>query len=610
MSHDKIYEDLSLISRRSKNTLTVLAVLFGFLVLYFWKIQVLDYKKYWEKSENNRIREVIIPPQRGLIRARDGEILAKNIGSHKVSIIRENCDDFEDSLQKISVLLDLQIEELRQRIDKYKSLPLFRPIIIKDNLDLKSEVSLIEARQKEMPELLLQSEPKREYPYKTFASHILGYLQEISLSELQEDAYKQKRPGDLLGKTGIEQQYEDRLLGTEGKVVQIVNSLGQVVNSNLKEREEKPVPGETLWLTLDFQLQQVAEEILDGREGAVIVMDPQSGGILAWASYPNFDPNKFINRFTQEEWIGLRDNPDFPLENRAIRGGYAPGSVFKWTMGLAALQSRIISGNTYFECNGVVQIYNQPRQCWYEAGHGRMTLVSAIQDSCNIFFYQTGRLMEIDTIAEYARILGFGKKTGVDIPGEMEGLIPDSEWKKNVRGEPWYPGETISVSIGQGPIIVTPLQVAVHTAIIANRGRKIVTPYLVDRRNFSSENIDEYQSPSQNLSESIEVAHFEKIIQGSWLAVNDGGTAFAAQVPGFDVCGKTGSTQVIGREQAERLAKQNIEIKTHSWFTGFAPRVKPRVVVTILIEYGGGGGAMAAPLSKKLFERFRDIYVR
>jgi len=605
MNHQKIYEDLSLIVRRVQKTLVVFIVLFIFLVLYFWKIQVLDHKKYWEKSEENRIREVIIPPQRGLIRARDSRILARNIGSYKVSIIREKCTNFEESLQKIAVLLDLEIEELRERIDKYKSLPLFRPIIIKDNLTLQ-EVSRIEARRLEMPELLLQAESKREYPYKAFASHVLGYLQEISLEELQTEVYKQRRPGDLVGKTGIEKQYEELLLGTEGRLLEIVNSLGRVMGTFSKK---EPVPGKTLWLTLDVDLQQIAEEILEGREGAVVVMDPQSGGILAWASYPSFDPNKFINRFTPEEWIDLRDNPTFPLQNRVIRGLYPPGSVFKLAMGLAALQSRTITTRTSFQCNGVVQIYRQPRHCWYEPGHGKMTLVSAIKNSCNIFFYQTGRLMEIDAIADYGKMLGLGQKTGIDIPGEFEGLMPTTEWKRIAKNEPWYPGDTISVAIGQGQLLVTPLQVAVHTAIIANRGRTVI-PKLVDSRSYISDDLIDSQNPSSKGYVPIEPQHFETVIQGAWLAVNDGGTAAAARVPGFNVCGKTGSTQTIGRVEAERLAELGQEVKTHSWFTGFAPKINPRVVVTIIIEYGGGGGATAAPLSKRLFERFREKYVR
>ncbi len=382
--------------------------------------------------------------------------------------------------------------------------------------------------------------------------------------------------------------------------------MGRVVD---KFNEEKPIPGESVWLTLDVDIQQTAEEILEGWEGSVIVMDPKSGGILAWASYPNFDPNKFINRFTPEEWTDLRDNPDFPLQNRVIRGLYAPGSVFKLTMGLAALQSGTITERTSFQCNGIVQIYGQPRHCWYEPGHGRMNLIAAIKNSCNVFFYQTGLLMEIDTIAHYAKMLGLGRKTGIDIPGEVEGLVPSTQWKKTARDEPWYPGETISVAIGQGPMILTPLQVAVHTAIIANRGEKVI-PYLIDNRSRVGEENVENRDPLLKPRVSIEKVHFEKVIKEAWMAVNDGGTAAAARVPEFDVCGKTGSTQTIGREEAERREKLGVETKTHSWFTGFAPKNNPRVVVTILIEYGGGGGATAAPLSKKLFEIFKENYVR
>lgn len=596
MKNNKIYEDLSLILRRAQISFIVIVALFIFLVLYFWKIQVLDHQKYWRKSEANRIREVILPPQRGLIKAQEGTILARNVGSYKVSIIRENCTDFEDSCRNIAGLLDLEIEELKERIDKYKSLPLFRPIVIKDNLTLE-EVSRIEARRLEMPELFLQAEPKREYPEKTFASHVIGYLQEISLEELNSERYKQRRSGDLVGKTGIERQYEDRLLGVEGQLLEIVDSMGRVVG---KVSERKPVPGETVWLSLDVDLQAKAEEILEGREGVVIVMDSRNGEILAWASYPNFDPNKFINRFTPEEWIDLRDNPTYPLENRAIRGLYAPGSVFKLTMALAALQSRTITERTTFQCNGSVTIYRRPFNCWYAPGHGVMNLYSAIKNSCNIFFYQTGKMMDIDTIAGYAKWLGLGQKTGVDLPGEYEGLIPNKAWKEKARGEPWYPGETISVSIGQGPMMVTPVQVAFHTAVIANRGKKN-KPRLIQRIGEERVESDDGNGFFQE-DMRIDPVEFDKVIQGAWLAVNEGGTAAGARVPGFDVCGKTGSTQVMGREEAER---QKIKVKTHSWFTGFAPKDDPRVVVTILIEYGGGGGEAAAPLSRQLFELYR-----
>jgi penicillin-binding protein 2 len=602
MKKDRIYEDLSFILKRVQKAILVLGGIFVFLFLFFWKIQIIDFQKYWKRSESNRIREVPIIPQRGLILARNGEILAKNIASYTVSIVREKSDDLDKSFQRISELLEIKEEELRMRVDKFKDLPLFQPIVIKDGL-LLEEVSRIEARKKDMPEILIQAEAKRDYPLYSFASHVLGYLQQISLEELKSEEYSQRRAGDLVGKTGIERQYENQLRGTEGILVEVVDSLGRV---SYPLTETPPVNGETIRLALDFDLQSKAEEILEGREGAVVVLDPRSGEILAMASYPCYDPNKFINRFTPEEWTSLRDDPEFPLENRAIRGLYAPGSVFKLTMGLAALQTGVITSSTTQFCSGSVIIYNRPWTCWYLPGHGNINLSSAIQHSCNIFFYQTGKQMDIDTIARYAEFLGFGQLTGIDLPNEYKGLFPTTEWKKQVKGEPWYPGETINISIGQGQIQVTPLQVAVHTAVIANRGQK-VTPVLVSI--VGNEPFDNPRDTDSSLMDSVPInsSHFESVIRGAWLAVNEGGTAAGARLEGFDVCGKTGSTQVVSREAADGKAER---WKTHSWFTGFAPRQEPEVVVTILIEYGGGGGEMAAPLSRQLFELYREKYDR
>jgi len=603
MNNGRIYEDLSLTFKRAQKTIIVMGILFIFLFLFFWKVQVLDHQKYWQRSEANRIREVILPPQRGLIKSRDGDILAKNIGSYTVSIIRENSNNLEESYPKIAELLNLDEEELRMRVNEFKALPLFQPIVIKDELSLE-DVSQIEARKVDLPELYIQTEPKREYPMGSFASHVLGYLQQISLAELKSEEYSQRRAGTLVGKTGIERQYENQLLGTEGRLLEVVDSLGRVRGEISRT---PPINGESVWLTLDLKLQEKAEEILEGREGAVIVMDARTGEVLAMASYPRYDPNRFINRFTPEEWTSLRDDPESPLDNRAIRGLYAPGSVFKLTMGLAALQTKVITASTTQLCTGSVIIYNRPQSCWYQPGHGNVNLYSAIQHSCNIFFYQIGKQMDIDTIARYADMLGFGRLTGIDLPGENKGLFPDRAWKMQAREEPWYPGETINISIGQGQIQATPLQVAIHTAVIANRGKKI-TPVL--KGHIGDESAQNQRDIDVTTPELVDIdpSHIEKVIRGAWLAVNEGGTAAGARVPGFDVCGKTGSTQLISRELAKILAQRNIVTKTHSWFTGFAPLRDPQVVVTVLIEYGGGGGETAAPLSKLLFELYREIY--
>jgi penicillin-binding protein 2 len=593
MKENPIYEDLSLIIKRSQIAFFCVVALFLILILSFWKVQILDYSKFWKKSEANRIKETVIPPQRGLILDRGGNILARNIASFQVSIIRENCDDLEESCQRISELLDLEKEVIEERIDKYRSLPLFKPIVIKDNLT-DEEVAKLEARKLEFPELEIRIDPKRNYPLGTLASHVLGYLQELSEQDLRSEKYRERHPGDLVGKSGIERMYEDILVGAEGRILDVVDSQGRQMETLATY---DPTPGKNVSLTLDIDLQREAERILEGREGAVVIMEPKNGEVLAMASYPNFDPNKFINRFTPEEWLELVDNPEFPLENRTIRGLYSPGSIFKLAMAVAGLDARYVSERTTHHCSGSILLYGHPRACWQELGHGTVNVYSSIEKSCNIYFYLLGREMGIETISRYARMLGFGSSTGIDLFGEKSGLVPDKAWKRRVKKEPWYPGETISISIGQSFLLVTPLQVAVHTALIANRGRS-VTPFLVRPENKESQD--------REVKFDVDRSIFEKVIQGMWLSVNREGTAVGSRLADFDICGKTGSTQVVSTVRAEELEEQNIEIKTHSWFTGFAPKDDPQVVVTILVEYGGGGGETAAPLARQLFEAFRN----
>ncbi len=603
MKNNKIYEELSPIQGRALKVYLAVEILLLLLVFGFWKIQIVDHKKYWTLSESNRKREVVLTSQRGLIRDRNDVILANNRGSFKASIIRENCQDFSLSCQKISDLLKIEKEVLIKRIDKYRSLPSFQPIVVKDDLSFE-EVSRIEARKLERPELVLQSEPRRSYPFGPLAAHVLGYLQELSPQDIKSGLYQDKKLGDLVGKTGVEKQYHAFLEGTDGWIVQIVDSLGRKKGEITRK---EPVPGNVLGLTIDFDLQKKAEELLEGREGAAVVMDARTGEILALASYPDYDPNRFINRFTPEEWMDLIHRPEFPLENRATRGLYAPGSVFKLTVALAALDSGLINERTSYFCSGMVRIYGHPFNCWFKPGHGAVSLYSGIKHSCNVYFYQLGKRLTIENIYSYARELGFGTKTGVDLPGEKSGLVPHPEWKQEVKKAPWYPGETISVSIGQGPLLVTPLQVASHTALIANRGI-MVTPHLLRYKEILSENKKKIEIKEEKRKVEIKPSTFEKVIKGMWLSVNDGGTGRAAKIYGYDVCGKTGSTQLISSSTKEKMANGDQEIKTHSWFTGFAPKENPKIVVTLLVEYGGMGGVTAAPLARRLFDLYREKY--
>jgi len=596
MEKNRIYEDLSLILRRTSRVFSVVILLLLLLIFIYWKVQILDHKKYWNLAEANRTRESVIIAPRGLIMDRNGIILADNSASFKASIIRENCPDIDHSLDEVGRLLEISPEELKSRIAKYESLPLFWPIVVKDNLELK-DVSRIESRRLEFPELIVEVDPRRKYPFSSLAAHVIGYMQELTEEELKSQAFAGRTLGELVGRTGIERQYESLLVGTDGQRIEVVDSQG-------RRRGEvsrlEPRPGHNLKLTLDFDLQRKATELLEGREGAIIVLDALAGEVLALASFPTYDPNKFITRFSPQEWMDLINRADHPLENRAIRGLYAPGSLFKLAMAVGALNCGVITEQTSFFCAGQVNFYGRPFNCWQRGGHGTLSLADAIRYSCNVYFYNVGRRMGIDRIAEHAKLLGLGEKTGVDIPGEKEGLIPTPEWSRRVRQMDWYPGETISVSIGQGPVVVTPLQVAVYTAVIASRGRRLVP------RLFKSSDSPRAQPPAMavnNPADKIRPDLFEKVVQGMWKSVNEEGTGRGAKVSDFNVCGKTGSTQLVSREAAEKLGKK---IKTHSWFTGFAPRDNPRVVVTVLVEYGGMGGATAAPLAKELFSLYKE----
>ncbi|MGQ9801089.1 MAG: penicillin-binding protein 2 [Candidatus Saccharicenans sp.] len=592
----RIYEDLTLAIRRSKVALVVLAVLFLLVLIFYWKIQVLDHQKYWKMAEANRIREFPLSAPRGLILDRQKVILAENAPSFKVSLVREAITDYYRTIQELSQLLGLSQEDLKKRINRFKFLPNFEPIVIKDNLKLE-EVSIIEARKDEFPEIKLEVEPKRYYPFGQTGAHLIGYLQEVSVDELRTQPEKRWRAGEMVGKAGLEKQYNDHLSGRDGKIQEMVDSLGR---TRAEISRTEPQPGRNLEVTIDFDLQRKAEELLQGREGAIVALDPRSGDCLVWASSPSYDPNRFISRFSAEEWLAIINDPRKPLENRVIRGLYSPGSTFKIVMALAALKEGVITENSTFFCSGSIEIYNKDFACWFKPGHGLLNLPEAIKNSCNIYFYQLGRRLDIDTIASCARMMGLGQKTEIDLPGEKEGLVPSTDWKRKFLRQAWFPGETISVAIGQGPLLVTPLQMAYLTSIVANRGKK-VRPHLIKSQE------DQLAVNRIDLPESI----IEKVVEGMWRSVNDQGTGQGAYQPGFDICGKTGSTQLISRETAEKLIQTGGEIKkTHSWFTGFAPRHNPVIVVTVLVEFGGMGGQTAAPIAGEIFKAYREKYVR
>jgi len=585
---DRIYEDLSLLQKRAMLVWTLVLGAFVVLILAYWKIQVLDNVSYRARAEANRTRSVAVPAPRGILTDRSGKIiLADNRASFKASLIRENTRDLDASIGEAARLLALEPAVIRERIAKYSAAPAFRPIVIKDELTME-EVAQIETGEGDRPELIVETEPKRTYPFGDLAAHALGYLQELTPEELA-GAYNGRRPGDMAGKTGIEAAYDAMLTGKDGQVVEVVDSQGRKQSEVVSAA---PVAGPRLRLSLDFDLQAKAQELLKDEEGAIVVLSPKTGEVLALASFPTFDPNKFINRFTPEEWMGLAGSPDRPLLNRPLQGLYSPGSTFKMVMAVAALREKVITPGSQFFCGGETEIYGNIFHCL--GAHGSLALADAIRYSCNIYFYNLGRLLGIEAIAADAGLMGLGRKTGLDIPGEKEGLVPSPEWKKRTRKAAWYAGETISVAIGQGPLQVTPLQMAVVTALIANRGRAIRPHLAMDG-----------EPPAPIAVPGLNPADMESVVEGMWRSVNAQGTGRGALIEGFDICAKTGSTQTVSTETAERISPASRQRKTHSWFTGFAPRKDPEIVVTVLIEFGGHGGAAAAPVARELFDLYK-----
>lgn len=602
MSSEKIYEDLTTILKRVRIATVVLLCLLVMVLFGYWKLQVIDHEKYHRLAEGNRLRERVLHSTRGLILDRNGIILAENTAGFRVSLIRENMEDPDASIENICRLLDMEEDVLRSRMEKFSRRPAFEPGIIKDRLTLE-EVARIESRQKEFPELLVEVEARRYYPFGPLGAHIIGYLQEATEKEIRETLPARRRPGEMIGRTGIERQYQELLAGRDGLALHIVDSHGR--SRGLLDKDD-PVRGGDIRLSLDIDLQRKAEQLLEGREGAAVVMDAATGDILCLASFPTFDPNRFINRFSVDEWAQLIEEPSFPLENRTIRGLYAPGSLFKLVMAAAGLESGMITDRTMYSCAGSIQLFGNIFNCWARSGHGSLNLADALRHSCNVYFYHIGRRMDVDDIARFAGLMGLGRQSGIDLPGEREGLVPTTLWKKQTTGAIWYPGETISVSIGQGPLLVTPLQAAVMTAIIANRGLNVRPRLRIESDVPERGRLEEQHEDGVGME--IKQTTYDRIIEGMWRAVNAQGTARGAWVEGMDVCGKTGSTQVVSRERAEYLAGRGRIVKTHSWFTGFAPRHNPRIVVTVLVEHGGMGGETAAPFARELLRLYREKY--
>jgi penicillin-binding protein 2 len=529
------------------------------------------------------LRRLAVEAPRGAIVDRNGRVLVENLPSYNLLLDRSRASDRGASLAFAARVLGRPKAELEAVLARYAGTAAFQPVLLAESLTF-GEVARFRVAELEHPEFDVEVTHRRVYRLGGHAAHLLGYLGEARAEELGAPGAG-LAAGDWVGRRGLERAYDRRLRGTDGERIVVVDSRGQPIEEHGRELGR---PGQELRLTLDADLQQEAERLLEGQVGAVVAIDPRDGAIRALVSAPAYDPNLFARRLNVEEWRALADDPRHPLQNRALQSAFSPGSVFKFVVAAAGLEQGLVTPGDGVYCRGAQRFYDRTFHCWKRGGHGWVDLERALEQSCDIYFYQLGQKLGIERIATYARRFGLGAPTGVDIEGERTGLVPDEAWSRRARKHPWYPGETISVAIGQGALLTTPLQVAVSFAAVANGGR-LVTPHLVAGAELAA------PRPT-GISPSV----LAPIQRGLWRVVNGGGTGAAARVPGVEIAGKTGTVQVVSHEAWQDTSTLPWEMRNHAWFASYAPAERPELVIVVFIEHGGQGSRSAAPVAKAL----------
>ncbi len=562
--------------------------------LYY--LQFVKTKTYQTQAEDNRVSLQLIPPPRGAIVDRNQMPLADNQVFYRVLLERSHTfEETEKILEKMVGLLKLSDERHTALKEKLKSIWAGRSVTIKEHLSW-DELAAVEFHAPELPGMLIESGQVRYYPLSDKASHLIGYVGAVSENELDEEQPVLKLPGFKIGKDGVEKTFEQQLRGDAGLRHLEVNVKGLVVRE-LERRE--PVPGEELKLTIDRNLQDYCSRRLAGESGAIVVMDTDTGDVLALSSMPAFDPNTFSVGITHTYWNELRDNEKKPLLNKALTGQYPPGSTFKMIMTLAALEHNIITPQSRIFCPGHFFLGNHQFNCWKAGGHGAVNAVEAIAESCDTYFYHLAQKLGVERIAAMMRRFGLGETLGIEVPGEKPGIAPTEEWKRQRFNQPWHPGDTISVGIGQGYVLSTPLQLATMTARLASG--KMIIPRIYSGREY------EEPAPMHINPKNMDVAR-----EGMIAVVNaPNGTAYGKRLIGTEMtmAGKTGTSQV------RRITRRGVDQSTLPWeqrhhalFTAYGPYEAPKYAAAVIIEHGGGGSSAAAPVAKDIFLKLNELY--
>jgi penicillin-binding protein 2 len=588
------------------STVKLTVVQYGILLIMLalaaglWRLQVLGAENFRQLAEQNRVRKVPVMAGRGKLFDRENRLIVDNYPSVSCFLVREQNRNVDDDLPLIARGLNLDLEQLRATLRRYRAAPAYQPIPIKKDISA-DEHAFIEAHRNELPELETIDEERRLYPRDGFAAHLIGYVGEVSAEELGQSRFAAYEPGDVVGKAGVEETYDEVLRGQDGSRDVIVDSHGREVGY-LRTQHAKP--GQDLKLTLDIDIQRAAELALGDRSGAVVAMDPRNGEILAMVSHPSYDPNAFAVRINRADWNKLITDPAHPLMNKAIQAQLAPGSTFKILMSVAGLQEGVAQ-NMHVFCNGGAIFYGQFHAC--DRHHGMVDIEHAIPWSCDTFYYTLADKLGIDTIARYAKSAGLGQRTGVDLPNEAMGIVPSSEWKLRNYHEKWYVGETVSVGIGQGPVTVTPIQLARMISGIASGGH-FVRPHVVDTAQLPAQFRQALKDTFPGSGEStidLDPENWMIITEGMAGATDPamGGTAAASHLEGVDFAGKTGTAQVASHEAIKQLGGGK-EFLPNGWFVGVIPRRNPEFVVAVLWEHGDWGSNAA-----RLAAQVATVYV-
>jgi penicillin-binding protein 2 len=602
---DYLFES-HLFVQRSVQALVFAALLIAILIGRLVYLQVLAHEHYITLSDDNRIKILPLPPNRGLIFDRNGIILADNLPSYRLEITPEQVDDMQATLDGLAQLVTIRDVD-RKRFDKLLArTPAFKPVPLRFHLS-DEEVARFAVDRHRYPGVDIVAGLSRHYPHGPLAVHALGYVGRIDERDLQQIDTSNYSGTTHIGKVGVEKTYEETLHGTVGFRQVETNAEGRVLRTLVRTA---PQPGKNLYLTLDAELQHVAEQAFGDKNGAAIAIDPANGGILAFVSQPTYDPNLFVNGIDTETYKALRDDDNQPLFNRGLRGQYPPGSTLKPFVGLGGLEQGITTKHAHTYCPGFYQLPGKARRYrdWKRVGHGTVDLTSAIAQSCDVYFYDLALSMGIDRLHDYLAQFGFGTRTGVDISGELPGLLPSREWKRAMRSQPWFPGETLITGIGQGFVLTTPLQLASATATLSRYGQRMQAHIVASTQSSDDSELEPVLNDPvlyvpvedrDNWRAVIEAMH--KVVQG-----RHGTARKVGKGATYAFAGKTGTAQVFGLKQEEKYDATKLEekLRDHSLFIAFAPLEKPRIAVAVIVENGGSGSAVAAPIARTILDAY------